>query len=387
MLFRPFAASADNASAPFCAVRGEGYWLVDAAGNRLLDGVSGMWHVPLGYSCAALNETLMRQAAMLPAASLFTISTDVALGAAEAITARLGLSGWRVFFFNSGVEAIEGAAHLVELIARAEGSAAAIGGLPGGFHGNSAYVRALPRALPQADTAPGVLRAIVFEPVQGVAGVRPLTDATVSRLREAQRDGTILISDEVGCGLFRLGVPVSARGFGIDPDIIVVSKGLTNGYAALSAVVLAPAVMARLRDGTWDDGRTTAGTALGCALATTALALLEQSPGRSAERHARLATLAERLAARVGGTARAIGLLAAVELPLEAPIDVVDRKAANACFIANGVLNRIAADGLSITIAPGFDLDDEAFEQLEDGITDTIDQLLVQFGRPRRSAA
>lgn len=379
MLLRPFATLEDNCRGPFTAARGEGYYLFDREGRKLLDGVSGMWHVPFGYSARELRDAAIEQIDALPAASLFSVSNEASVEAADKLSRALGLNGWRVLFFNSGVEAIEGALHVAELIAANSRRSFEASALPDGFHGNSSYVRQLTRRPPEQTHPSDSLEVIVFEPVQGVAGIRPLADLTIAALRQKQEDGTILISDEVGCGLWRTGSAIAAGRIGINPDMLVVSKGLTNGYTALSAVLLSPAVTEMFGGICWDDGRTTGGSPLACRLLTASLELMARSNHARDANIRRLRSMVSEIAARYSVESRTAGLMAGIELPLRTELDVDQRRIANSIFIEKGILNRIAADGRTVTLAPGYEFGDTEFDYWQPRLRDALDTLITIF--------
>ena len=103
-----------------------------------------------------------------------------------------------------------------------------------------------------------------MEPVQGIAGAKPLGRDYLLRARElTERHGTLLIFDEVQCGMGRTGQPFAAQLYGVTPDILTTAKGLAGGFPA-GAVLLSEQVASSVRLG--DLGTTFGGGPLACAL-------------------------------------------------------------------------------------------------------------------------
>ncbi len=271
-------------------VRGEGPWLFDAAGTRYLDAYGGHAVALLGYGHPGLTAALEAQAR-----TLFFQSNVVPLRVRERAAERLaafappGLP--RVFFVNSGAEANENA---LRIALRATGRPRVVA-LEGAFHGRTAAAAAVtagharwygfPRApfdvtvVPFDDAAaleaalgPDVA-AVIFEPVQGVAGARALSRAFVGRAREAAtRAGAALIFDEVQCGMGRTGYPFAAQAYGVTPDLLTTAKGLCGGFPA-GAVLVSEALAGSVGHG--DLGTTFGGGPLAAALAIAVIDAIE----------------------------------------------------------------------------------------------------------------
>jgi acetylornithine/succinyldiaminopimelate/putrescine aminotransferase len=199
----------------------------------------------------------------------------------------------KVFFCNSGAEANENALHLARKVTGRQ----AIVSVAGGWHGRTAatlavtdgarYEEAARRAgvplsvkVPFNDIAaisaavdPGVA-AVIVEPVQGLAGAR---DCTPDFLRAARlacdREGAVLIFDEVQCGVGRCGGFTAAEAFGVTPDVLTLAKGLAAGLP-IGAMVATPALTAGLRVG--DLGSTFGGGPVPCAAALANLEVIRR---------------------------------------------------------------------------------------------------------------
>jgi acetylornithine/succinyldiaminopimelate/putrescine aminotransferase len=272
-------------------VRGEGAFLFDAAGTRWLDAYGGHAVALLGYGHPRLVAALEAQAR-----TLFFQSNVVPLHVRERAAERLaafapaGLP--RVFFVNSGAEANENA---LRLALRATGRSRVVA-LSGAFHGRTAAAASItagheawygfPRApfdvtvvpFDDADALDAALgpdvAAVIFEPVQGVAGARALAPAFVSRARAAaSRAGAALIFDEVQCGMGRTGFPFAAQAYGVTPDILTTAKGLCGGFPA-GAVLVSDALAGTVKRG--DLGTTFGGGPLAAALVIAVIDAIEE---------------------------------------------------------------------------------------------------------------
>lgn len=265
----------------FEPVKGEGVWLEDAAGRRVLDMYGGHAVAALGYGHPRLTAAIAHQNAALQFQSN-AVRLAVRDRAADALAgfAPDGLD--RVFFVNSGAEANENALRLaVKLTARSK-----VVAIEHGFHGRTAAAGAVtwgarkgwygfpatpmdvefvPRddiaALEQAVDARTA--AVIVEPVQGIGGAYPLSPAFVRRARETTAEqGALLILDEVQTGMGRLGEAFGAVSLGVKPDLLTTAKGLGGGFPA-GALIMTDAIAQTLRPG--ELGTTFGGAPLACA--------------------------------------------------------------------------------------------------------------------------
>jgi acetylornithine/succinyldiaminopimelate/putrescine aminotransferase len=264
----------------FTPTKGEGVYLFDAAGRRVLDLYGGHAVAALGYGHPRLVAAVAHQAQALffqSNASRLTIRDAAAEKLADFAPRGLG----RVFFVNSGAEANENALRIA-LTATGRGKVVAI---EHGFHGRTAAAAAatfgsskwygfprtpmdvvfVPRddsdalaAAIDADTA-----AVILVPVQGLAGAYALSEEFVRTARQAcDRVGALLILDEVQTGMGRLGAPFGAELLGVTPDLLTVAKGLAGGLPA-GAVVMRPELARELKPG--QLGTTFGGGPIACA--------------------------------------------------------------------------------------------------------------------------
>ena len=239
---------------PVLFVAGEGVHLIDENGDRYLDLLSGIGVNALGYSSTVIQEAIAKQSRTLINASNYYFNDKMA-DLAERVTRITGMD--RVYFGNSGCEAVEAALKLARAhagVLRAEGKQ--IGtkflALEQSFHGRtfgaiSATYKEKYRA-PFEPVVPGFefvkfndiedLRTkfssevcgILLEAIQGEGGVRPLTQEFFAEARAlADSTGALLIVDEIQAGLGRTGKWCAYQHFGIKPDITTLAKPLAGG--------------------------------------------------------------------------------------------------------------------------------------------------------------
>jgi acetylornithine/N-succinyldiaminopimelate aminotransferase len=271
---------------PFFPVRGEGLWLEDVTGRRVLDLWGGHAVSILGHGHPRLLEALSQQAGeLLFQSNALPMAVREEAAAALVAFAPPGLD--QVFFVNSGAEANENA---LRLALRSTGRERVVA-LSGGFHGRTAAAGAasagsarwygFPRApfetafvtpgdasaLERAVT--GEVAAVILEPVQGMGGAVGLGRDYLATARELTSDrGALLIFDEVQCGMGRTGHPFAAQHFGVTPDLLTVAKGLAGGFPA-GAVLARPQVAVVARPG--DLGSTFGGGPAACAMVLAVL--------------------------------------------------------------------------------------------------------------------
>jgi acetylornithine/succinyldiaminopimelate/putrescine aminotransferase len=239
--------------------------------------------------------------------------------------------GGKVFFANSGAEAIECALKL----ARKHRSGGDIVVLEKGFHGRTyGALSATPQETKQAPFAPLVpgfkvarpdtLRslvdertaAVIIEPIQGESGILPVADEVLHEARAAcDSSGALLIFDEIQCGMARTGTMWAYEQVGVTPDVITVAKGLGGGLP-IGACVTSPAYADVLEAG--DHGSTFAGGPIPCAGALAVFDVIEE-PGFLDSVRAKGDRLLRGLDSISGGRARGRGLMTAFAVDEDAP--------------------------------------------------------------------
>lgn len=324
-------------------VRGDGAWLWDAAGRRYLDWLQGWAVNALGHCPPQLARALQAQAGLLltPSPALYNLPS---LQLAERLCAASGMH--QAFFGSTGAEANECAIKLARKWGRLHRAGAAeIITFENGFHGRNLATMAA-SGKPGWDELfpprmPGFAKArlndlasvrallsersvaVMLEPVQGEAGVRPATREFLQALRAlCDEHGLLLIFDEVQTGCGRLGQLFGFQHFGVTPDILTLGKGLGGGVPI--SAVLAQAHACVFQHG--DQGGTYAGNPL---MAAASLAVMEEigRPEFLAGVRARGEQLRQGLlafSARHGlGEVRGEGLLMALELGSDCAAAVV----------------------------------------------------------------
>jgi acetylornithine/N-succinyldiaminopimelate aminotransferase len=246
---------------PFTPVRGSGCEILTDDGRWILDLYGGHAVAVLGYGHPALSAAIAAQSADLLFQSN-AVALAVRARAAERLVevAPAGLE--QVFLVNSGAEANENALRMA-LVATGRRRVLA---LERGFHGRTAAAGAVtwnsgkwygfpqypmdvgfipPNDSPAAATMiDDSVAAVIFEPVQGVAGGFDLSGDFVRELRRATRkSGALLIADEVQSGMGRSGHFFAVQHHGVEPDLMTVAKGLGGGFPC--GAVLASRSVAR----------------------------------------------------------------------------------------------------------------------------------------------
>ena len=232
---------------PFVPERASGCDIFTRDGRRILDLYGGHAVAALGYGHPRLVQAIQEQSAKLLFQSN-AVALDIRADAAEQLT-RVSPTGIeRVFFVNSGAEANENALRMA-LMATGRKKVLAI---TQGFHGRTAAAAAVtwnsdtwygfPKKpfdvdfIPRDDIAAAEsmidssIAAVIFEPVQGVAGAYDLSTAFIETLRAAtSKHGAVLIADEVQSGMGRCGQFFAVKAHGVTPDIISSAKALGGG--------------------------------------------------------------------------------------------------------------------------------------------------------------
>ena len=267
-------------------VRGKGSWLWDAAGNRYLDLAAGVAVNGLGYGDRKVTKAIARQAKRLVHASNLYLTPPV-----QELADRLAALAFpsKVFFTNSGAEAVEAAIKFARKIGGRERTE--LVAFERAFHGrtmgalsltwNAKYREPFEPLVPGASFLPwsdleaaaraiGPRTAAVFvEPVQGEGGVRTASTAFLRGLSQICRErGALLVSEEIQAGLGRTGRMFAYEHAGITPDILTLAKPLGGGLP-LGATLLRADLAAALAPG--DHGSTFGGNPVAAAAAHVVL--------------------------------------------------------------------------------------------------------------------
>ena len=276
---------------PLEVVDAEGVYLHTTDGRKVLDLYGGHAVAALGYNHPRWVEALTTQARRLCFQSN-AVPLDVRRRAAAKLANFCGLGLDTIFFVNSGAEANENA---LKLAFKMTGGTEVVA-IEGSFHGRTAAAGAVTWGADKkwygfpgkpfdvkfikpsdAGRLSSLINdrtaAVIVEPVQGVAGAVDLPKEFLQALRtRCSENGSILIFDEVQCGVGRTGYPFAANMYGITPDIITTAKALGAGFP-VSAVLVADHVAAYMK---MDSLGTTFGAGpMACAVVEAVIDIIE----------------------------------------------------------------------------------------------------------------
>jgi beta-alanine--pyruvate transaminase len=280
----PFTANRQFKKAPRMLARSQGMYYTTPEGRQVLDGVAGLWCVNAGHARPKIVKAIAEQAAELDYAPPFQMGHPKAFMLADKVAALAPEGMNKVFFTNSGSEAVETALKMAIAYhrVRGEGARTRLIGRERGYHGvnfggisvggivsnrkmfgtllagvdhirhthdpaRNAFTVGQPEhgaefaddlerlvALHDAST----IAAVIVEPIAGSTGVLLPPKGYLERLRAiCDKHGILLIFDEVITGFGRTGNAFAAQTFGVTPDMITCAKGITNGAVPMGAVI------------------------------------------------------------------------------------------------------------------------------------------------------
>src|ERR1700756_3132436 len=360
-------------SPPDIIVRGEGSWIWDIDGHRLVDGVAGLWTVNLGFGRREIRDAVIAQLDELAYYNVFRGTTHPrAIELAERVVALMQGDGVEaVFFSNGGSDAVEGALKLARQYWKIQGQGdrtkfislrqgyhgVHFGGLsvngntnfrppyepllPGCFHVDTPWLYRNPHSsdperlgeicaeLLEREIVfqgPDTVAAFIAEPVQGAGGVIvPPANYWPLVRKVCDRHGVLLIADEVVTGFGRIGDMFGTRLWGVRADLWCLAKGISSGYIPLGATAVSTRVMEAFNGadpalGTINHGYTYGAHPVAAAAALATLEILESEniPALAAREGQ---YFLERLHAmkryRIVGDVRGVGMMAGIELVAE----------------------------------------------------------------------
>src|ERR1700688_1689678 len=369
---------------PFVLERGKGCYVFDAAGKKYLDFLGGIAVNALGHAHPRIVKVIRREAARaIHFSNLYHNAYQGPL--ARKLAEWSGLD--RVFFCNSGTEAVDGAMKLARLCARTPQDAAGqpsrkhrFLALENSFHGRpygAISVTATEKyRLPFAPVVPGVefvrfndvadleskfdntVCGILIETVQGEGGIYPFSELFWSRAQTlAMEHNALMIADEIQCGLGRTGRYFAYQRFASKPDIAVIAKPLAAGLplgAILATNKVASYISPGLHGTTFGGGPLVCAAALECLQIIEDEKLLENVRSRGEELKAGLQALAAEF--DFIREVRAEGLMLGVHLSIEGAPLVVTRakireflKWFNAVLAAVSEKSATAEDNTAVT--------------------------------------
>ncbi|MGY0398876.1 MAG: aminotransferase class III-fold pyridoxal phosphate-dependent enzyme [Ostreibacterium sp.] len=278
----PYTSNREFKKNPRMIVSAEGHYYTDAKGRKVFDGLSGLWTCGTGHSRPEITEAVSKQINQLDYSPAFQFGHPKAFELAHRITDFMPKGLNRVFFTNSGSEAVETSLKIARAYWRKNGQASKTrfigrikgyhgvnwGGISvGGIVSNKVLFGATLEAshlshtmLPENRFSKGMpaegahliseleemialydasnIAAVIVEPLAGSAGVIPPPVGYLQRLRQVcDRHNILLIFDEVITGFGRMGSNTGAEEFGVVPDMMTLAKQVTNGAMPMGAVV------------------------------------------------------------------------------------------------------------------------------------------------------
>jgi adenosylmethionine-8-amino-7-oxononanoate aminotransferase len=421
---------------PLIVREAAGCWITDIHGNRYFDGMSGLWCVNVGYGREELASAAAEQIRKMSYYPL-TQGHVPAVRLAAKLNEWLG-GGYRFFFSNSGSDANEvafkiarqyhaqnGRPHRHKIISRyrayhgySMGALAATGQAqrkvkfeplsPGFVHVPPPYsyrcacgrdaetcqLQCAARALEETIVweGPDSVAAVIMEPAISGGGVIVPTRAYMRAVRDiCDRYGVLLIIDEVICGFGRSGEKFGHLNYGIKPDMVTMAKGITSGYAPLSATAVREELFAAFTggdpDGYFRHLNTFGGHPVSCAVALRNLQLMEEE--RLVER-ARV--LGEQLGEQTAGLldhprvgdVRRFGLMLGIELVADketkAPLSDARVQAVIAACKRKGLIigrngDTVPGQGNVLTLCPPLVTTDEELAFVTATLADALAEL------------
>jgi putrescine aminotransferase len=417
--------------------RAEGVYVWDSDGNKILDGMAGLWCVNVGYGRKELIEAANRQLQTLPYYnSFFQTSTpsQIELGRVLAEVTPPGLKHF--FYTNSGSEANDTVIRLARhywrmkgkptkrtFIARTLGyhgstlAAVSLGGMP---HMHALDGELLPGfehiAHPHFYTQGGGLSleeyglksaclleekilqlgaenvaAFIGEPVQGAGGVYdppPMYWAEIQRI--CRKYDVLLVADEVICGFGRTGQWFGSQTYGIDPDLMPMAKGLSSGYLPIAGVAIHDRIWQTIHDGgALAHGYTYSGHPVACAVAIANIQLL-QGEGIVERVREEIAPYFRKCLQQLAdshpivGELRGVGLIASLQLVKDKGArEIFTAQDDAATFCRDSALNLgliMRAVYQSMVLSPPLILNRAQVDELTEKVRRALDATAVKFG-------
>ncbi|WP_425417062.1 aspartate aminotransferase family protein [Oricola indica] len=429
-MWHPMAHPADSlANPPKIVVGGDGVSIRDIDGKEVLDAVGGLWNVNLGFSCEPIKQAIAAQLDALPYYSTFRgTSNDQVIELSWMLREFFEPDGLtRAFFTSGGSDSVETALRLARQYHKVRGESgrtkylslkkgyhgthfggASVNGnanfrtqyeplLPGCFHIPAPYTyrnpfnETDPEKLAQlcataledeiAFQGAGTIAAFIMEPVLGAGGVIPPHASFMPMVREiCDRNGILLIADEVITAFGRTGDWSGSRHWGVKPDMMSTAKAITNGYFPFGAVMLNDKIADVFEQDTSGRGAighgytysghpVGAAAAIACLKETQRLDVAANAGERGAELFAGLNGLAEKHDL-IGDVRGGHGLMCALELvsdrAAKTPIDKATIGKIYEATYEAGVMVRVS--GPNIIMSPPLILTAQDVQKIVDAL-------------------
>jgi len=429
-LWHPMAhPKAMQQTPPDIIARGEGSWIWDVDGHRMVDGVAGLWTVNVGFGRREIRDAIVAQLDELAYYSVFRGTTHPrAIELSERIVNLMQPDGVAaVLFSNGGSDAVEGALKLARQYwkIKGEGDRTKFISLRQGYHGvhfggmsvngNTNFRRPYEPLLPgcfHVDTpwvyrnpyttdpvrlgeicaellereiifqGPDAVAAFIAEPVQGAGGVIvPPANYWPLIRKVCDKYGVLLIADEVVTGFGRTGNWFGTRLWGVRADLWCLAKGISSGYIPLGATAVSEAVAKAFTEadsarGTITHGYTFSAHPVAAAAALATLDILErENVVANAAREGqyfneRLADIGRR--SRLVGDVRGVGLMACLEMVADKATGApLPRGAKEVASVAREAYKRgamIRTSGGNIILSPALTIERDQIDLLCDAL-------------------
>lgn len=411
LMWHPMTSPQDSIDNPPKIIIGsDGVTITDIDGHSVVDGVGGLWNVNLGYSCQPVKDAMTSQLEKLPYYSTFRgTSNDVAIELSYELSEFFEPDGMsRAFFTSGGSDSVETALRLARQYHKLRGEAGRtkflslkkgyhgthIGGasvngnanfrmayeplLPGCFHIPAPYTYRNPfnetdpeklahlcvQALEDEITfqGAGTVAAMIMEPILGAGGVIPPHKSFAPMVQDiCNRNGILLITDEVITAYGRTGAWSGARLWGIQPDMMCTAKAITNGYFPFGALMLGHRVVdvfennpdAKIGHGyTYSGHPVGAAAAVACLVETKRLNVVNNASARGDQLFAGCQALMEKYDI-IGDVRGGHGLMTAIEMvsdhTTKKPIDAATATTVQEVAYQNGAMVRVSGPNLILS--------------------------------------
>lgn len=412
LMWHPMTSPQDSIdSPPKIITEASGVRITDIDGHSVIDGVGGLWNVNLGYSCQPVKDAITNQLARLPYYSTFRgTSNDAAIELSYELKAFFAPDGMsRAFFTSGGSDSVETSLRLARQYHKLRGEpgrikflslkkgyhgthmgGASVNGnanfrtpyeplMPGCYHIPAPYTyrnpfnETDPEKLAQLCAAaledeiafqgPNTIAAMIMEPILGAGGVIPPHKSFAPMVRDiCDRNGILLITDEVITAYGRTGAWSGARLWGIQPDMMCTAKAITNGFFPFGAVMLGDKMVeafednpaARISHGyTYSGHPVGAAAALACLAETKRLNVVVNAAARGAQLHEGCKALMEKYDI-IGDVRGGLGMMTAIEMvsdrATKKPIDAGTAATVQEATYQSGAMIRIS--GPNIILSP-----------------------------------
>ena len=384
--------------------------ITDIDGHSVVDGVGGLWNVNLGYSCQPIKDAITNQLAKLPYYSTFRgTSNDVAIELSYELGEFFAPDGMsRAFFTSGGSDSVETALRLARQYHKLRGESGKVKflSLKKGYHGThiggasvngnanfrNAYEPLLPGCFhipapypyrnPFNETDPeklallcaaaledeiafqgaNTIAAMIMEPILGAGGVIPPHHSFAPMVSQiCEKNGILLITDEVITAYGRTGAWSGARLWGIQPDMMCTAKAITNGYFPFGALMLGHKMVEVFEDNpsakighgyTYSGHPVGAAAALACLAETRRLNVVENAAARGTQLYEGCKALMDKYDI-IGDVRGGHGLMTAIEMVSDRaskkPIDADTATTVQEVTYQTGAMVRVSGPNLILS--------------------------------------